>query len=355
MKKLFLIILVFPFFVLAQIPAGYYNTAEGKTGASLKTALFGIVSDHTQRTYANLWTDFQTTDKRADGKVWDIYSNATDYTFVTNQCGNYKAEGDCYNREHSFPASWFSDGYPMYTDLFHLYPSDGYVNNRRGNYPFGETGSITYQSANGYCKLGNATATLGYSGIVFEPNNELKGDFARTYFYMVTAYEDRVAGWYSNVDARPTINGTTYPAFTDWTINLLLRWHRQDPVSKKETDRNNAVYTIQNNRNPFIDYPELAEFIWGNSMGDAWYAVTGTANITFSFNIVVRHNSLLAITDVENLTYTLYNTAGQRLQNGKLPDNKEISLSGLPAGLYIIKLNNTDLQYVDKFFVSENF
>ena len=147
-KNLTLLFLASALFLYAQIPTGYYSPAEGKTDVALKTALFSIVGSHTELSYAGLWTAFQTTDKRVDGKVWDIYSNITNYTFGANQCGNYSLEGDCYNREHSFPKSWFNDATPMYTDLFHLYPSDGKVNGMRGNFPFGEVGSATYQSAN---------------------------------------------------------------------------------------------------------------------------------------------------------------------------------------------------------------
>src|SRR5665648_900188 len=139
----------------AQPPAGYYDPASGKTGKALQQSLHDIIDNHTVLTYSDLWTSFQNTDKKADGTVWDMYSDtpggtpAYTFTFSTDQCGNYSAEGDCYNREHSFPKSWFNDASPMYTDLFHLYPTDGYVNNRRGNYPFGETASPLWTSTNG--------------------------------------------------------------------------------------------------------------------------------------------------------------------------------------------------------------
>ena len=159
--------LLFQFFVLAltaQIPAGYYSTVTS-TGATLKTQLYNIIKNHTARTYDNLWTDFQTTDKKTDGKVWDIYTDIPAgtpvyiFSFINDQCGNYTNEGDCYNREHSFPKSWFNEGTPMYTDLFHLYPTDGKVNGMRGNYPYGKVGTATYTSSNG-SKLGNCA----YSG-----------------------------------------------------------------------------------------------------------------------------------------------------------------------------------------------
>lgn len=241
----------------AQIPNGYYNGAKGRSGKSLKTALAAIISDHTARSYDALWTDMQSTDARPDGKVWDMYSSITNFTFGKDQAGNYKKEGDVYNREHSFPKSWFDDAKPMYTDLFHLVPTDGYVNGRRSNYPYGETNNPTWTSAGGFSKLGPCSLP-GYSGTVFEPNDEYKGDLARNYFYMATAYEDKIAGWSS-----PMLAGNSYPAYTEWAITMLLRWAKEDPVSEKEIARNNAVYAIQHNRNPYIDYPGLEQLVWG--------------------------------------------------------------------------------------------
>ncbi len=255
--RYFILSLFLPLVTFAQVPAGYYSDAKGKSGASLKTSLFRIVTDHVQRSYANLWDDFKSTDRRPDGSVWDMYSVKRSFTFGTDQAGNYKNEGDVYNREHSFPKSWFNDASPMYTDLFHLYPTDGYVNGRRSNYPFGETNSPTWSSYNGWSKLG-PSSVAGYSGTVFEPNDEYKGDFARTYFYMATAYEDKIADWES-----PMLDGKSYPAYATWALNMLLRWAKEDPVSQKEIDRNEAVYKIQRNRNPYIDFPGLEQYVWG--------------------------------------------------------------------------------------------
>lgn len=251
---------------VAQDYATYYSDATGKKGAQLKTALSSIINPHTQRTYKDLWTDFRKTDVRPDGKVWDMYSAVTNYTFGTDQAGNYSKEGDVYNREHSFPKSWFNDGYPMYTDLYHLYPTDGYVNGRRSNSPFGEVANPTYKSAQDFCLLG-PSATPGYSGTVFEPADEYKGDFARTYFYMITSYEAQIEIW--NCDM---LDGKKYPGFSKWALDMLLRWSELDPVSEKETDRIEAVYEIQGNRNPFIDYPGLEQYIWGKYQNEAFQA-----------------------------------------------------------------------------------
>jgi|GEM_PF-6002606 len=114
----------------AQIPDGYYDSAEDLTGEELREELHEIIDGHNQQSYGSLWNHFEFTDKKTNDKVWDMYSTQDDgsadyeYTFGSDQCGNYGSEGDCYNREHSVPASWYNDGYPMYSDLFHLYPTD---------------------------------------------------------------------------------------------------------------------------------------------------------------------------------------------------------------------------------------
>lgn len=263
----------------AQIPVNYYSSAKGQKGKSLKTALYQKIASHTALSYKALWEAYKKTDVRADGKIWDMYSNVTNYVpGGSAQGANYKGEGDSYNREHSFPKSWFNDATPMYTDLFHLYPTDGYVNNRRSNYPFGETNGETYTSANGFSKLGTCTVP-GYKGIVFEPNDEYKGDFARTYFYMATAYEDKIAGWHSDMLA-----GNAYPAYKEWVITMLLRWAQEDPVSKKEIDRNDAVYKIQGNRNPYIDYPGLEQYVWA-----ARHQQPSTPTITITVEQLTQH------------------------------------------------------------------
>jgi endonuclease I len=280
--------------IFAQIPNGYYTTAEGKTGAELKTALYNIIKNHTVISYDGLWTAFQYTDKKSNGKVWDMYSDKPgqippyEYTFGTNQCGNYNSEGDCYNREHSFPKSWFDDASPMYSDLFHLYPTDGYVNNKRGNYIYGEVSSVTWTSQNG-SKLGTSAAS-GTTLTVFEPIDEYKGDFARTYFYMATRYENLIANWATNnSEVGAILDGTAYPAYKQWYVTLLLKWHQQDPVSQKEIDRNNVVYSsYQHNRNPFIDHPEYAQLIWESSTSIAFTSTpvtSATVGVTYTYNV----------------------------------------------------------------------
>lgn len=251
----------------AAEPADYYVTCAGRHGADLLSALRAKVGPHTTVSYDGLWSLYLSSDALPNGKLWDIYSTK-EWTPGKEQCGNYKNVGDCINREHSFPKSWFSGASPMYSDAYHLYPTDGKVNGQRSNYPYGEcAGGTTLPSSNGIQALGRlGTSTFaGYTGKVFEPDDRYKGDLARSYFYMAAAYNDKIAGWSGDMLA-----GNAYPAFSGWAVDLLLKWHRQDPVSDKELDRNEAIYAAQKNRNPFIDHPELAEHIWGTRKDQPW-------------------------------------------------------------------------------------
>ena len=269
----------------AQGPNGsktYYQDANGKSGAALKTALCGVLNGEydgesfKQISYGSgklngVWGAFQTTDVLSDGKtIRDRYSNISHYTVGEDQGSSSGTEATGgYNREHSFPKSWFggSTAAGPGTDLHHIYPTDVYVNNMRQNLPFGPNKGETSHSDGYYSKVGDCTYP-GSGGVrCFEPNDEWKGDFARTYFYMVTCYENSLVSW---GNAGSTINGTTYPSFTTWSLNMLLEWSRNDPVSDIEVARNEAVCAIQHNRNPFIDYPGLEEYIWGTKTSESF-------------------------------------------------------------------------------------
>lgn len=235
----------------------YYSDADGKSGAALKTALHNIISKKKKSpSYDDLLELYKKTDTRADGYVRDWYSNITNFTHIKDKAGSYQKEGDVYNREHSVPQSW---GAPK-ADIVHVVPTDGYVNNRRGNLPFGEVANVKYASANDYSKMGTCK-TEGYNGNVFEPNDEVKGDLARIYFYMATCYEGTAQKWGNSV-----FTGTEYKPFSDWTYNMLIRWSLLDPVDEVEIARNDSIFlsNVQGNRNPFVDYPGLEDYIWGD-------------------------------------------------------------------------------------------
>ncbi|MCF0213330.1 MAG: endonuclease [Muribaculaceae bacterium] len=252
----------------AEAPAGYYKSVDGiDKPQTLKTTLQTIIKPHSTPIdaagyatyYSNLPQYFKSTDvypKGSDkeGQWWDMYSNRNYY--LPSFSGMH--------REHSFPKSWWggSTSIPPYVDLMHLYPADGDANMAKSNYPLGEVNeSETPDFDNGVTKVGYPASGLGGGAkYVFEPADEYKGDFARTYFYMVTCYGDQTWKYtYMLVDG-------DYPSLKPWAISMLLEWSRKDPVSQKEVMRNEEVYRIQNNRNPFIDLPGIEEYIWGDKM-----------------------------------------------------------------------------------------
>ena len=256
------------------VDQAYYGAIDGTTGATLRNELCDITRLGPQNmSYGKLWTAYYTTDVYPEdsvgkaGKIWDMYSNVL-FTPGDNQCGNYGSVGDCYNREHSLPKSWFNEQQPAYYDLGHIIPTDGKVNGQRSNFAFGECANGTRLTNGNYVgkgKLGASTfPNYTISSSVFEPDDEYKGDFARMYMYMRVRYKDmnmthdHGAEMFNDEDVN---FGLTY-----YAVDLLMKWHRQDPVSKKEVDRNNAMESVQNNRNPFIDYPILAEFLWGTKL-----------------------------------------------------------------------------------------
>lgn len=267
MKRILVILFFYCFTssLFGQIPAGYYNEADGKGGKELQKSLSRIIDNHREVTYSSLWHHFIVTDTRDDSVIWDIYSdnpqgtNAYEFVALEDQCINVGGgEGVCYNREHTFCQSWFGGGTDApYSDLFHIYPVDGYINSTRGNYPYGLVQSPSRIFSNGSKYGPNATPGAPSSN-AFEPIDDYKGDIARSFFYMATRYmfED---------DPFSTTHPMTHKSqLRPWALALLMNWHIQDPVSEKERKRNNAIYGIQQNRNPFIDYPELAGKIWGN-------------------------------------------------------------------------------------------
>jgi len=334
----------------AQIPTGYYDGTTGLTGAALKTKLSQIVtSGHQDRGYN--WTVFSSADRdkyyENDNSVLDVYSenpagaDPYKFTMVTNQCGSYSGEGSCYNREHSIPKSTFNDATPMHNDYHHLLPTDGYVNGRRSNWPYGEVGTVSWTSKNG-SKLGTSKLN-GYSGTVFEPINEFKGDIARIYLYFATRYQSQITTFTYDM-----YDGSTFKVFAEPFMSMLLRWHQQDPVSQKEIDRNNAVYNYQGNRNPYVDHPEYVAQIWGTVMA--------IDDASFSKNLQIAPNpvkgNVITVSgnkDLKQFTKAfIYNMVGQNVQTIENPfqNGNSITLKSLPKGVYILKTGELNTKFI---------
>ncbi len=266
--------------VLAEpIRPNYYAHIDGLHDKALKDALYDSINGGVRYQYGanqyhssnnppewkkgdlkayGTWQAFPLTDMTDSGTVWDMYSRSVRY--YPCKAGE---SGCSLNIEHCFPKSWWGgDNNDAYKDLYHLNPSDARANQTgKSDYPPGVVDSVV--------KFTNGSLRQGFmkghpSHRVYEPEDEYKGDFARAYFYIVTAYQDLT--WANKYSAY--LSGDSYLVFQPWLQEVLLRWHRQDPVSDKERNRQAVISSIQHNRNPYIDYPELVEYIWGNHQGE---------------------------------------------------------------------------------------
>lgn len=282
LKKYLLLGFILPELLISQIPTDYYSGTDGLSGYQLKTKLHNIISNNNYNWhYDDLKTLYGQTDidkyydydASNNTYLLDIYSNnpsgttAYHYT-LSNIISTANAEGLGWNREHMMPQSSFNSAYPMYSDLFFVIPTDARINQLRSNYPYGNAGSnIYYAFTNGSKQASNGTANATYTGRVYEPINEFKGDVARALLYFAVRYEGKLGGFNFSTNADPTkdqnpLDGTEEKAYENWYVVMLLNWHQSDPVSQREIDRNNAVYNLQKNRNPFIDHPEWVNMIW---------------------------------------------------------------------------------------------
>jgi len=329
-------------FVDAQ-PANYYLTALGLNAQPLRQELHNIIQNHTPVGYPGLWAAYYKTDAKPNGKVEDIYSDKPgqtppyEYTFGANQCGTYTHEGNCYNREHTIPETYFNASEPMRSDLFVVYPTDGWVNNKRNNFAYGVITAPTWTSQNG-SKLGPNTYPNAPANTAFEPIDSFKGDLARTYFYYATRYFTQDSTWADWDMAKGT-------ELKPWAIQMLLDWHHADTVSQKEINRNDSVYAIQNNRNPFIDYPIFADCIWGGA--DCSYLYV--ANLFHEIPVAIFPNPAsheinlqLPLALKEQLSVSIINVQGQIVfeQNNLTEKNLRITVNDWAKGVYFLQLKN---------------
>jgi endonuclease I len=345
-------------------PANYYTTTTGLTCQDLKTELRNIISaNYTTLSYTpGIWNLYYFSDKRRNDAntadiVWDMYSdNPTGpepytYTLGTNQCGQYSNEGDCYNREHSTPQSWFNSASPMVSDAHHIFATDGKVNAIRNSYPYGVVTNASTTTLNG-SKLGTGpTSNFGYTGTVFEPRNEYKGDFARACLYMAVRYENEIisGNWAANGSGGAVFLSTTdqpdatkrrLQIYDDWFLKQMVKWHQEDPVSQKEIDRNNAIFSQlvadggqkkQGNRNPFVDRPDFAQLIWGSANGCTFIipfkleSFTATQqNNTITISWVINQATDVARFVVERSTDGVNFSSAQQIANN---NNKNYSIT----------------------------
>jgi len=360
MKKILFLLLFINSIVFAQIPVGYYNSATG-TGFTLKTQLYNKINSHTTLVFgAGLWNLFLTSDDRPDGYVWEIYSNC-DFIFGPVSNGGQQDDGtlgtaECqrYNKEHTFPQSWFGGQvYPMYSDAFIVMPSDKKDNGLRGNLAYATVNpSVTNPIGNGW-KIGTCvTPNYPYALQVFEPADQFKGDFARNYFYMATCYENLIANWQTNDPNGNTIlDGSSDKVFEQWYLDLLYSWHVADPVSQKEIDRNNAIYPVQGNRNPFIDRPEFVLQIWGNYLSTPTYldlnSISIYPNPSNNGTVTIKSNY-----DIDEINLFTINSQLVQKINHPVFQNNYYTLNELPKGFYFLKLIKNNESVVKKILIN---
>lgn len=353
----------------AQPPALYYNAATG-TGYALKTQLKTIITNgHIDRGYGNLWNAYSTTDRdfgigyENDNSIIDMYSenpNSTDpysFTYDTNQCGTYGIEGDCYNREHLVPQAYWEKVNidPMKNDPHHVIPTDGKVNGVRDNFPFGKVNIASFTSLNGSKKGSNLNSgySVGYIGTVFEPIDEFKGDIARCLLYFATRYEDQMDEFYTSasVQSKDMFDGSINRVFSPTFLNILLQWNYIDPVSTKEIKRNNAIYSFQGNRNPYIDNNTYVAKIWGSPLGISTYEML--ANVSVFPNPTNNHRINIQ-TEIALDEINLVSINGQLLQQIKNPSSQDnfYTLDNLPQGFYFLKLTSGQQSVTKKVIVN---
>ena len=235
----------------AQAPQNYYSAIDGLQGSNLQSALQSVIQAHKVFSYSDLWETYEVTDVVPGTKdqILEYYSDKVMY---------YTSRGTQINREHTVPQSWWGGGAlcDAYTDLFNVLPAEASANNAKSNFPLGEVDG-TAKFDNGVTRIGTSSNSGGATYVV-EPADEFKGDFARIYFYVATCYAS--APW--TTDAYSMM--TDVPTIKEWTLPTLLAWSEQDPVDEREMKRNEACYYLQHNRNPFVDYPQLAQYIWGD-------------------------------------------------------------------------------------------
>lgn len=323
--------------------ANYYANVANKSGDQIVTCLQQIISaNYNSIGYKSLKPYYEQTDME-DGYILDMYSTCL-FTMADADVPQ-KAVCDGWNKEHSVPQSWFGEASPMKSDLFHVYPTDARVNNFRGNEPYGETASDII-AGNINDPEGHALGTMGvsnfagYNGKVYEPDAQYKGDFARTYLYMVTRYADKDFTKKPEGSVMFTYSGGR-AGLTDYSIALLMKWHREDPVSEKEVKRNNAVYGIQKNRNPYIDYPYLAEYIWGEAKGQT-VDFSQMLNAYDECFVLGESDGLYqeCATAIEQVlpscgSLTIYSVMGQYMGTVNAEQLQQFK-NHLPAGIYMV-------------------
>lgn len=289
----------------------YHNSGNA---SSLLTELRRLTSPGNPGSYSALWSTYLTAFVKSDGYIKDYYSSVSKFTSANQDPGKDGVEGTYYNREHSIPKSWWGGSTTgQGADPFIVVPTDKVVNGKRSNYPFGMVKSATYTSGGGYSKLGSSDSdTWGYSGTVFEPNDEVKGDLARNTLYAIAKYSAS-SGWTTGEgSAIFSGNANTNFGLTNYAVKLLTYWNNLDKPDAWEQGVNDRLAAIQGNRNPFIDHPEYVNTLWKDVSGMTPYGgdvptptPTGSVSISkTSISLTTGNTTTISATSSDSSTIT---------------------------------------------------
>lgn len=285
----------------------YYSAIDGKQDSLLKSTLGAIINSGHRYKYGSgnhrTWAGFFYTDRDTlNQRVLDMYSQEDHYFNIDRPTASVSG----FDIEHMLPKSWWGRiDNDAYKDLFHLVPGNASANRSKSNHAPGIPTDTTFWNGS----FATGPDTVRHLSHVFCPADEYKGDFARAYFYIACCYGDSLT-WVEEEGSEPAtaMTNDSWQEFRPWLRDLLLDWHRNDPVSDKEKARAIEVNKIQGNRNPFIDYPDLVEYIWGEHQGEpldlstltCTYPNTPTRldnNTTCDAIIVLRNGQILIVRD----------------------------------------------------------
>ena len=262
MRQLLYVILIAVTFIASRAETGYYpSTINGLKGAELKAAVAQAIASHRQiASTAELKQLLTSIDAAPDGTITAVFDESplnmvNDYVGVINPA--HYGDSSPYMMQLSY-------------DLHCIVPCTSATHDAIADYPPDIV--TTTNAGNNALKVGLAIID-GIATNAYEPTDSVKGDVARMIMYAVTCY----SGYKWQGRALNIINGGAYPTLNRHGITLLLEWHRADAVSQREKKRNDAIYSFQGNRNPFIDFPELAEHLWGTKT-DEPFSIEGTSD-----------------------------------------------------------------------------
>ena len=347
--KLILFISVVSFSVgFSQIPPGYYDSAQGLEGDALKKALYDIIKNHTEKSYGDARYILDETDQDPNNpsNVLTIYSAHS----VSGTWDN----GVTWNREHVWSVSRGmtdpnNDDYGPSTDLHNLRACIPDINTDKSNRWFAECSTKYYYNSTwtgSYYAGADWDATQFY----WKPRDEDKGDVARIMFYMATRYEGESGEPNLElIDYIPASNSSTEPKYA--LFQDLYQWHIDDPVSDFERNRNNVIYSYQNNRNPYIDHPEWVESAF-QSTADLANSKKEAVVYELYPNPSEEEIRIKGLNKKLTYEYSIYDSKGSLISKNDLT-TETLNISSLEEGIYCLVILN--VSYINNQYITLRF